>query len=89
MGLDERTYCPAHQEVQEKIGEIQRVQKSRPCQENTVEIKHLKEMDSRIEKTIDEQGIIIDRLRRLVYMGAGATAVLAFLGAIIGGILKK
>ena len=85
----EKTYCPVHLDVQGKLLEVQRVQQTRPCQENTEKIKNLKEMDSRIEKTIDEQWIVINQVRRLVYMGAGATAVLAFLGAIIGGILKK
>ena len=86
---DEKTYCPVHGEVQEKIAEIQRVQKSRPCQENTEKIRNLEKMDTRIEKTSDAQWVDINKLKRLVYMGVGATAVLAFFGSIIGSLLKS
>lgn len=86
---DEKMFCPAHSDVQEKVGELQRVQKNRPCQENTEKIRNLERMDIRLEKAIDEQCIVINQLRRLVYMGAGATAVLAFLGSIVGAMLMK
>ena len=86
---DEKTYCPVHLEVQGKIAEIQRVQKERPCQENTEKLRNLEKMDTRLEKDSDAQWVDINKLKRMVYMGAGATAVLAFLGSIIGGLLKS
>jgi hypothetical protein len=82
MMADEKIYCPVHTEVQEKIAKIEAKQDSRPCQGHTVKIENL-------EKSDTKQWLDIDRLKRLVYIGAGATAVLAFLGSIIGGLLKR
>ena len=77
-----KEYCPIHTEVQSKIKDIQTRQENRPCQTNTEKIKSL-------ESDKIDQWKEINQLRRIVYMGAGAAGVLAFLGSMLGVILKK
>jgi len=77
-----KEYCPIHTEVQAKILAIQAKQESRPCQTNTEKI-------STLEKDSINQWLTINQLRRIVYMGAGAAGVFAFLGSILGAVLKK
>ncbi len=75
-------YCPMHTRIEGEVKEIQTVQKGRPCQTNTEKIANL-------ERDKVDQWTSINQLHKLVYMGAGPEGVLAFLGSILGAVLKK
>jgi hypothetical protein len=91
MSGDEKTniFCPGHPEVAKDLREIKQKQMDRPCGENTARITALERADTRMEEDNKDQWSAINNLRRLVYMGAGATAILAFLGSVLGAFLKK
>lgn len=74
--------CPVHGQVQQDLDNIQEVQRTRPCTGHEERLKTA-------ETTNKEQWEAINSLRKMVYMGAGATAVLAFLGSILGAFLKR
>ncbi len=59
-----------------------------PCQSHEERIKSLKEAEERMFKGNNEQWVAINGLRKMVYMGAGATGVLAFLGSILGTYMR-
>ena len=82
-------FCPLHGELQSTIKKIEGRQEARKCLTNESDIEHLKATIVEIKLTDDKQWTSIDNLRRLVYMGAGATAVLAFLGSVLGALLKR
>ncbi len=67
--------------ILDDLRKIKDKQDKRPCSEHTVKIEGLLKSD-------DEQWVAINKLRAMVYMGAGATGVLAFLGSILGTYLK-
>lgn len=77
-----KEYCPMHTKIEIEITEIKTTQKDRPCQTNTEKIATL-------ERDRIDQWKTINQLRRIVYMGAGAAGVFAFLGSILGAVLKK
>jgi N-acetylmuramic acid 6-phosphate (MurNAc-6-P) etherase len=78
-----------HSIVKETLGTIVQIQRDRPCGVNTTRIDHLERADKYIASDNKDQWTAINQLRRLVYMGAGAGGVLAFLGSILGAILQK
>lgn len=82
-------FCPVHGEVQATIKEIRARQEARKCLTNESDIAHLRSDMDKIEKENEKQWTHINSLRRMVYMGAGATGVLAFLGSIFGTWLRR
>ncbi len=74
--------------LQQDIRDVKRKQEGRPCQTHTAEISNLAKTDIDFKNENKEQWIAINRLRIMVYMGAGATGVLAFLGSIVGAYIK-
>ncbi len=83
-----KEYCPVHKIFERDITDIKERQEKRPCQTHTAEISSLVKADTDFKNENKEQWIAINRLRIMVYMGAGATGVLAFLGSILGTYLK-
>ncbi|TRZ44514.1 hypothetical protein D4S03_11965 [bacterium] len=83
-----RTFCPVHETVQRDIETIKSKQDGRPCQGHDERIKSLGKSEERMSRDNNDQWDAINSLRKMVYMGAGAAGVLAFLGSIIGGYLK-
>jgi hypothetical protein len=81
--------CPLHPVIAEDLRTIKMNQDKRPCQDHTARLNHLEKEDMKIHETNNEQWTAINRLRVMVYMGAGATGVLAFLGSILGTFLKR
>jgi len=81
--------CSLHAGLQAEINRIKMTQEARPCRENAVRLESIKEALGEIKDTNSEQWKEIDKLKRLVYMGAGAAGVLAFFGSIIGGFVKS
>lgn len=77
-----RQDCVLHEVVESRLRRIEDRQDRRPCNAHEERLRVLKESD-------EEQWKAIDDLRRLVYIGAGAAGVLAFLGSILGGLLKR
>jgi len=75
-------FCAGHGEIQRRITSVENKQGGRPCGGHEARLKG-------IEKSDDDQWAAINSLRRMVYMGAGAAGVLAFLGSIIGSVLKR
>ncbi len=81
-------FCPLHEMIQKDITDIKGRQEGRPCQTHTAEITALGKSEKRLEDDNRDQWTAINRLRAMVYMGAGATGILAFLGSILGTYLK-
>jgi len=75
-------FCPSHAEIQADLTRVKQKQDARPCQDHGARM-------IAVERENKSQWEAINGLKKIVYMGAGATAVLAFLGSIIGAILKK
>jgi hypothetical protein len=73
--------CPLHTDLTKKVDRMEIKQDERPCQGHEERIKNA-------EKVNDLQWTEINLLKKLVYMGAGAAAVLSFLGSIIGSWIK-
>ncbi len=82
-------FCPVHAEVQADLTRIKSKQDTRPCQDHGARIASAEKANSSQWEAIDNLRGSVDSLKKIVYMGAGATAVLAFLGSIIGAILKR
>ena len=87
--MSDELFCPVHGDTQASIKDIKVRQDTRKCLTHESDILHLKETVGEIKLENTRQWTSIDNLRRLVYMGAGATAVLAFLGSVLGAVLKK
>ncbi len=83
-----KEYCPVHKIFERDITDIKERQEKRPCQTHTAEISSLVKADVKFEKENSEQWTAINRLRIMVYMGAGATGVLAFLGSVLGTYMR-
>jgi len=81
-------FCPLHETVQRDIERIKSKQGERPCQGHDERIKSMEKSEERMTRDNNDQWDAINNLRKMVYMGAGAAGVLAFLGSIIGGYLK-
>ena len=75
----ENLFCPVHKEVKADIDKIELVQIARPCIAHDVQI-------SALEKSDDDQWVEINKLKRLVYLGAGGVGAAAFLGSILGSL---
>lgn len=80
--------CSVHEILQQDIRDIKKKQEGRPCQTHTEKVLGLERADSRIENDNKDQWVAINKLRIMVYMGAGATGILAFLGSVLGTYLK-
>ena len=73
-------FCPVHKEIKADIDRIEGVQLARPCIAHNVQIASL-------EKSDDDQWVEINKVKRLVYFGAGGVGAAAFFGSIIGNLI--
>jgi hypothetical protein len=71
--------CPVHDTVVQDITRIKNNQDGRPCQDHTAQLTAL-------TKTGEAQWKEINRLKVLVYTGAGA---MAFVGSLAGSVISK
>ena len=81
--------CPLHPVHEAKLNRIEAKQDNRPCIAHDAQLLALKEDTQDIKEINKLQQTAIDSLKRMVYMGAGAAGVLAFLGSVIGQIIKR
>jgi hypothetical protein len=70
-------YCPLHNTVCSQLTKVEENQEGRKCQDHERRIIHL-------EESATAQWNDINRLKVIVYTGAGASA---FIGSIIGAVL--
>lgn len=76
----EDLFCPVHKEVKSDIERIESVQIARPCIAHNIQIAAL-------EKSDDDQWVEINKIKRIVYLGAGGVGAAAFLGSILGNLI--
>ncbi|MFA5381849.1 MAG: hypothetical protein WC356_01700 [Candidatus Micrarchaeia archaeon] len=70
-------FCPLHDTVCGRVEKVEEAQGGRKCQDHERRIIHLEQSDQ-------SQWNDINRLKVIVYTGAGASA---FIGSIVGAIL--
>jgi len=75
-------FCLSHEDIKRKIEKVEDRQATRQCDFHTEKLKSL-------ERSVEAQWKAINSLRTLVYMGAGAAGVLAFVGSILGALVRR
>jgi hypothetical protein len=80
--------CPIHHEVSDNLKLILNKQDSRQCQAHEAQIQGLEQDISRIDETNKQQWTKIDRMSNLLYSAAPITALLAFVGSLMGAYLR-
>ena len=85
----EELFCPVHKDVQAEIIKIKEKQDARRCQSHEAQLNNLVDSLDETKGVNKEQWAEINKLKVMVYTGAGGAGVLAFLGSIIGAWLTK
>lgn len=86
--MTDELFCPVHGDLQAKIAKIEGRQDARHCQAHEAQIGGLVDDITRIDRINESQWTKIDRLTILVYSAGPITALLAFLGSLLGAYLK-
>jgi len=81
-------FCPVHKEITGELTLIKTRQETRHCQAHEAQIRGLVDDIIRVDKVNDAQWLKIDRLMIMVYSAGPVTALLAFLGSLLGTYLK-